>query len=73
MFDYDKNIIWSVPIKSISSANLIIGFEAYYKELKDTNINPIIHQLDNEVLDNFITVIKKKGFKHQIIIAHGRS
>ena len=70
MYDYRSNVIWSHPIQSHNSNDLIIGFEACYKELSDTNITLILHRLDNEVSDDLITVIKKKQLKHQIVAAH---
>ena len=43
---------------------------ACYKVLEDANITPIMHCLDNEISDNIICVIKKKGLKHQIAPSH---
>ena len=70
MFDYDINVIWSVPIKSRNSKDLILGFEACYKELKEANITPILHRLDKEISDDLISAIKQKGLKHQVVTAH---
>ena len=70
MYDYDSNAIWSHPIKSRDSSDLIIGINAYYKVLEDANITPIIHRLDNEISDDIIRVIKKKVLKHLIATAH---
>ena len=70
MYDYDSNVIWSHPIKSRDSADLIIGINACYKVLDDANITPLIHRLDNEISDDIIRLIKKKGLQHQVITAH---
>ena len=70
MYDYDSNVIWSHPIKSRENPDLIIGINACYKVLDEANITPIIHRLDNEISDNIIRVIKKKGLRHQIVTAH---
>ena len=70
MYDYNSNVIWSVPIKSRNSVDLIIGLNACYKVLAKANITPIIHRLDNEISNKLILVIKKKGLKHQVVTAH---
>ena len=70
MYDYDSNVIWSHPIKSLENADLIIDINACYKVLDEANITPIIYCLDNEISDEIICVIKKKGLLHYIIIAH---
>ena len=70
MYDYDSNIIWSHPIKSRESPDLIIGINACYKVLEDANITPIIHRLDNEISDDIICMIKKKDLNHQIATSH---
>ena len=70
MYDYDSNAVWSHPIRSRESPGLIIGINACYKVLEDTNITPIIHRLDNEISDDIIHVIEKKGLKHQISTSH---
>ena len=70
MYDYDSNVIWSHPIKSRYSADLIIGINACYKVLDDANITPLIHRLDNEISDDIIRLIKKKGLQHQVVTAH---
>ena len=67
MYDYDTNVIWSHPIKSRESLDLTIGVNACCKVLDDANITPIIQCLDNEISNNFIRVIEKKGLKHQIV------
>ena len=61
MYDYDISVIWSHPIKSRENPDLIIGINACYKVLDEANITPIIHRLDNEISDDIIRVIKKKG------------
>ena len=70
MYDYDSNVIWSHPIKSQESPDLIIGINACYKVLEDANITLIIHCLDNKKFDNIIQVIKKNVLKHQITTSH---
>ena len=62
-------LIWSVTIKFHNSADLIIGLIACYKILAEANITPIIHQLDNKILNELILVIKKKGLKHHVVTA----
>ena len=52
------------PIKIRENADLIIGINACYKVLEEANITPIIHRLENEIFDEIIRVIKKKGLKH---------
>ena len=54
MYDYNSNAIWSHPIKSRDSSDLIIGINACYKVLEDANITPIIHRLGNEISDDII-------------------
>ena len=51
MYDYDSNVIWSHPIKSCDSVDLMIDINACYKVLDDANIIPIIHCLDNVTSD----------------------
>lgn len=36
-----------------------------YKELKEENITPILHRLDNEISYNLIEAIKDKNMKYQ--------
>ena len=70
MNDYDSNVIWSVPINSRNSVDLVIGLKSCYKILAEAIITSIIHRLDNEILDELILVIKKKGLKHQVATVH---
>lgn len=49
MYDFDSNTIQGKPIKSKNKSELVRGFEMCYKELKEANITPILHRLDNEI------------------------
>ena len=60
MYDYDSNTILGKPIKSRNASELVRGFELCYKDLKDANITPVLHRLDNEISDELIEAIKKK-------------
>lgn len=66
--DYALNVIWSNLTKSRNSANLIIGIEACYKVLDEADITLTIHQLDNEISDTYICVIKKKEIKIKLLL-----
>ena len=60
MYDYDSNNILAKPIKSREASELVRGFEMCYNELKEANITPILHRLDNEISEELIDAIKKK-------------
>ena len=42
----------------------------YYKELKEANITPILHRLNNEISSNLIDAIKENNLKYQIVTAY---
>ena len=67
LYDYDSNAILAHPIKSRKSEDLIIGYEACYKHLKNAGIQPIYQRLDNEKSDDFIDAIKAKDLKYQLV------
>ena len=74
MHGFDSNTIWLTL--SNHEKVLILSLElmlAINKVLEDANITPIIHRLDNEISDNNIQVIKKKGLKHHIATSHDHS
>ena len=64
MYDFDSNNILGKPIKSRDKSELVGGFEMCYKELKEANITPILHLLDNEISTDLIAVIKAKNIKY---------
>ena len=43
MYNYDSNVIWSVPIKSRNIIDLVIELKACYKVPAEADIIPIIH------------------------------
>ena len=67
MYDFDSNTIQGKPIKSRTKSKLVRGFEMCYKELKEANITPILHRLDNEISSNFFNSIKEKKLKFQTV------
>ena len=60
MYDFDSNTIQGKPIKSRTKSELVRGFEMCYKELKEANITPILHRLDNEISSDLIDAIKER-------------
>ena len=70
MYDFDSNNILGKPIKSRDKSELVRGFEMCYKELKEANITPILHRLDNEISDDLIAAIKAKKMNE---ISNGNS
>ena len=66
LYDCDSNNILIRPIKSREKSELVRGFEMCYKDLKEANITPILHRLDNEISDDLIAAIKDKKMKYQI-------
>ena len=41
-----------------------------YKELKEANITPILHRLNNEISSNLIDAIKEKNLKYQTVTVY---
>ena len=72
LYDYDSNNILAHPIKLRAASELIRGYNLCYDKLREanTNITPILHQLDNKISDDLIKAIKKKKLKYQIVTAH---
>ena len=71
LYDYDSNVIWSHPIKSSDSADLIINrIKDCCKVLDKSNTTLTICLLDNKKSKISILFNKKKGLKHQIVTAH---
>ena len=62
--------ILTEPIKSRQTEHLIEGYEACYKQLKDTGFTPVLHRLDNEVSTELIAAITSKALKYQLANAH---
>ena len=70
MYDFDSNNILGKPIKSREKSELVRGFEMCYKELKEANITPILHRLDNEISADLIAAITAKNMKYQTVTAY---
>jgi hypothetical protein len=49
MYDFDTNSIIGKPIKSRDADQLVFGYQQCYDALREGNVTPILHQLDNEV------------------------
>ena len=69
MYDFDSNNILGKPIKSRTASELVRGFELCYKELKEANITPVLHRLDNKISEDLIEAIKNKKIKYQTVTA----
>ena len=67
LYNFDTNNILAKPIKSRSASELVQGYDLCYEELKEANITPILHRLDNKISDNLIKVIKRKKLKRQVV------
>ena len=70
MYDFDSNTIQGKPIKLRNASEFVRGFELCYNELKEANITPVLHRLDNEISDELIASIKKTKMKYQIVTSH---
>lgn len=69
MYDFDTNSIIGKPIKSRESDQLVFGYQQCYDELREGNVTPILHRLDNEVNDLLFAAIKANNCKFQIATA----
>ena len=70
LYDFDTNNIIAKPIKSRSAAELVRGYNLCYDELKEANITPILHRLDNKIFDDLIRAIKRKKLKRQVVTSY---
>jgi hypothetical protein len=70
MYDFDTNSIIGKPIKSQDADQLVFGYQHCYDELREGNVIPILHQLDNEVNDLLFAAIKANNCEFQIATAH---
>ena len=70
MYDFDTNSIIGKPIKSREAEQLVIGYQQCFDELREGNITPILHRLDNEVNTLLFAAITANKCKYQIATAH---
>jgi hypothetical protein len=68
MYDFDTNSIIGNPIKSREADQLVLGYQQCYDELREGNVTPILHRLDNEV--NTSTTLGIWGGETDIVIFH---
>jgi hypothetical protein len=69
LYDFDSNVIIGKPIKSREAEQLVSGYQQCYDELREGNIIPILHRLDNEVNELLFAAIKSNNCKFQIATA----
>jgi hypothetical protein len=70
MYDFDTNSIIGKPIKSQEADQLLFGYQQSYNELREGNVTPILHRLDNEVNGLLFSAIKTNDCKFQVATAH---
>jgi hypothetical protein len=70
MYNFDTNSITGKPIKSQEADQLVSGYQQCYDELREGNVTPILHRIDNEVNDLLFAAIKANNCKFQIATAH---
>ena len=70
LYNFDTNNILAKPIKSRAASELVRGYNLCYEELKEANITPVLHRLDNKISDDLIKAIKKKKLKRQVVSSY---
>jgi hypothetical protein len=70
MYDFYTNSITGKPIQSQEADQLVFAYQQCYDELREGNVTPILHHLDNEVNDLLFTAIKANNCKFQIATVH---
>jgi hypothetical protein len=70
MYDFDTNSIIGKPIKSREVDQLVSGYQQCYDELREGNVTPLLHRLDNKVNDLLFAAIKASNCTFQIATAH---
>jgi hypothetical protein len=70
MYDFDTNSIIGKLVKSRDADQLVFGYQQCYDELREGNVTPILHRLDNEVKDLLFAAITANNCKFQIATAH---
>ena len=70
LYDFDSNIIIGKAIKSRNADELVRGYKICYDELREGNITPILHRLDNEVNDKLFEAIRNNNCDYQLVTVY---
>ena len=70
VYAYDPNLIWGVPIKNRSSAQILEAHDGVFKLLQDAGCTPTEHHMDNEAPAILKEALTKSKIKYQLVPAH---
>ena len=70
LYDFDSNNILGKPIKLHNADELVRGYKMCYNKLREGNITPILHRLDNEVNDKLFEAIRNNNCNYQLVTAY---
>jgi hypothetical protein len=67
LFDEDVNLIYTVPIESRKTSELIRAYEICYTELVRSGFEPVLHRIDNETSIELEAAIRAKGLVYETV------
>ena len=70
LFELDSNNILVKPMKSRSAGNLILAYQTLVDRLKEKDIHPAMHLLNNECSAEMKTTIQHNEMKYQLVPPH---